>query len=104
MNLAGDGTLDYFFDQWVHGTDIPTLTVHPGVGSWQRQYQIAGSITQSGVRRIKKTFPLYLHFRRRPLGFLRLFWCRGPQHTKILPPKTLPKKPAACCHHPSNMF
>ena len=23
MNLAGDGKLDYFFNQWVYGTDIP---------------------------------------------------------------------------------
>ena len=26
MNLAGDGKLDYFFNQWVYGTDIPALT------------------------------------------------------------------------------
>ena len=26
LNLAGNGRLDYFFNQWVHGTDIPALT------------------------------------------------------------------------------
>ena len=50
MNLAGNGRLDYFFDQWVHGTHIPTLTsaldvTDAGAG----KYRIAGTITQEGV-------------------------------------------------------
>jgi hypothetical protein len=62
MNLAGDGTLDYFFDQWVYGTDIPTLaakleTTDIGGG----RYRIAGTITQSGVpAEFRTRIPIYL--------------------------------------------
>ena len=50
MNLAGDGKLDYFFNQWVYGTDIPTLGAKleaTDIGGGK--YQIAGTITQAGV-------------------------------------------------------
>ena len=50
MNLAGDGKLDYFFNQWVYGTDIPTLTSKleaTDIGGGK--YRIAGTITQAGV-------------------------------------------------------
>jgi hypothetical protein len=62
MNLAGDGRLDYFFNQWVYGTDIPTLTsaleaTELGGG----KYRIAGTITQAGVPAGFRTLvPIYL--------------------------------------------
>ncbi len=50
MDLSGDGTLNYFFDQWVYGTDIPrfesTLEVDD-IG--EHTYRISGSVTQSDV-------------------------------------------------------
>ena len=50
MNLAGDGKLDYFFNQWVYGTDIPTLGAKleaTDIGGGK--YRISGTITQAGV-------------------------------------------------------
>jgi aminopeptidase N len=50
MNLAGNGKLDYFFDQWVHGTAIPSLSSAIEITEIsQGKYRIAGTITQAGV-------------------------------------------------------
>lgn len=60
MDLTRDGKMDWFFDEWVYGTEIP---------SYQFQYQIAadgsisGRITQSGVSdKFIMRVPIYLDF------------------------------------------
>jgi hypothetical protein len=95
MNLAGDGKLDYFFDQWVHGTDIPTLTssiqaTDLGTG----RYQIAGSITQSGVPADFRTrVPIYIDFGDDRLGFLGSIALTGSTTQKLSVAANLPQKP-----------
>jgi aminopeptidase N len=50
MNLAGDGRLTWFFDQWVHGTHIPTLaSALEATDLGGNRYRIAGTIAQAGV-------------------------------------------------------
>ena len=50
MDIAGDGKMDWFFRQWVDGTEIPRITekleATPLEGG---QYRIRGSVTQEGV-------------------------------------------------------
>jgi hypothetical protein len=50
MNASRDGKMDWFFDQWVYGTDIPRyvadLKAEPADGG---QYHIHGSVSQQGV-------------------------------------------------------
>ena len=50
MDVAGDGKMDWFFRQWVDGTEIPRITqkleATPLEGG---QYRIRGSVTQAGV-------------------------------------------------------
>ncbi|MCA1636505.1 MAG: hypothetical protein LC802_23155 [Acidobacteria bacterium] len=59
MNLRGDGRMDWFFDQWVYGTEMP---------SYRFEYQINGDtllgrITQSGVSdNFKMLVPVYADF------------------------------------------
>jgi|SoiMethySBSTD1v2_1073268.scaffolds.fasta_scaffold00601_20 peptidase M1-like protein len=62
MDLAANGKLDYFFNQWVHGTDIPTLTSALEVTDiGGGKYKIAGTITQAGVPADFRTrVPIYL--------------------------------------------
>ena len=64
MNLAGDNKLDYFFNQWVYGTDIPTLGAKleaTDVGGGK--YRIPRTITQAGVPASFATrVPIYLDF------------------------------------------
>jgi hypothetical protein len=50
MNAAGDGKMDWFFQQWVDGTEIPRYRHKLAVASLGGdQYRITGSVTQEGV-------------------------------------------------------
>ncbi len=68
MDLDGNQRLDWFFNEWVYGTEIP---------SYRFEYQlspdgstISGRITQSGVSdNFKMLVPIYLDFGK---GFVRL--------------------------------
>jgi hypothetical protein len=95
MNLAGDGKLDYFFDQWVHGTDIPTLTSSiQATDLGNGKYQIAGSITQSGVPADFRTrVPIYIDFGDDRQGFLGSIAVTGSTTQKLSVTANLPQKP-----------
>ena len=64
LDLAGNGKLDYFFSQWVHGTDIPALTSALDVADLGAgKYRISGTITQAGVLpEFRTSVPIYLDF------------------------------------------
>ncbi|HEX8160863.1 MAG TPA: carboxypeptidase regulatory-like domain-containing protein [Pyrinomonadaceae bacterium] len=59
MDLDGTGRMDWFFNEWVYGTEIPT---------YKFEYQIdgntfSGRVTQSGVSDdFKMSVPVYLDF------------------------------------------
>lgn len=60
MDVDKNGTMNWFFDQWVYGTDVP---------AYKFEYQIAadgalsGKITQSGVsKNFVMVVPIYLDF------------------------------------------
>lgn len=64
MDLAGTGTMDYFFSEWVHGTEIPrfraALTARPTSSG---KYRINGTVSQEGVSQdFRVMLPLYLDF------------------------------------------
>ncbi len=67
MDLTGNKRMDWFFDQWVYGTEMP---------SYQFDYQIAndgalsGKITQSGVSpKFRMPVPVYVDYGK---GWVRL--------------------------------
>jgi hypothetical protein len=66
MDMDGNGRMDWFFDEWVYGTEIPT---------YKFEYQINGNsftgrITQSGVSdKFSMRVPVYLDFGK---GWVRL--------------------------------
>jgi hypothetical protein len=95
MNLAGDGTLDYFFNQWVYGTDIPTLTSKleaTDIGGGK--YRIAGTITQAGVSpEFRTRVPIYLDLGNDRLGRLGSIQVAGSNAVKISVEVALPQKP-----------
>lgn len=64
LNATGDGTMDWFFDQWVHGSEIPrlthTLTVQKaGKGRYRLTGKVAMSEVSAGFRAL---VPIYLDF------------------------------------------
>jgi len=95
MNLTRDGRLDYFFEQWVHGTDIPTLTSALQVADiGGGKYRVSGTITQAGVPATFHTLvPVYLDFgdeRFQKLGMVHLTGSATQNLSVDLP---LPQKP-----------
>jgi len=95
MNLAGDGTLDYFFKQWVYGTDIPTLTSSlEAADSGGGKYRITGTITQAGVPADFRTrVPIYLDFGNDKTARLGTLALTGATTTKVNVEVALPQKP-----------
>jgi hypothetical protein len=77
MNAAGDHRMDWFFDQWVHGTEVPkfssTLEVTPATAG---VYRIRGEVTQSEVSGdFRSLVPIYADFGRGrliPVATLRM--------------------------------
>jgi aminopeptidase N len=95
MNLAGNGTLDYFFDQWVYGTDIPTLgskleAADIGGG----RYRISGTITQADVPAGFRTrVPIYLDLGNDRIPRLGSVAVTGATTVKVNVEVGLPQKP-----------
>jgi hypothetical protein len=64
MNLDGNGRMDWFFNQWVYGTEVPRYrldyTLTPGS---EGKVILKGTITQSEVSpNFKMLVPIYLDF------------------------------------------
>lgn len=63
MDAKRDGKMDYFFDQWVRGTDIPRLKSALQAEPANGKYRIHGTITQEGVPPDFITLvPVYIDF------------------------------------------
>ena len=64
MNLGRNGKLDWFFQQWVYGTEVPTYNftwdVKKGEG---KNYAVSFELTQSGVSpNFAMGVPVYIDF------------------------------------------
>ena len=62
MNLDGNGKMDWFFNQWVYGTEMPSYELNyrltPIEGG---KAQLKGSVSQSGISdNFKMMMPIYL--------------------------------------------
>ncbi len=95
MNLAGDGKLDYFFNQWVYGTDIPTLGAKlEAADAGGGKYRITGTITQAGVpAEFRSRVPIYLDFGGERLPRLGSVAITGATTVKVNVEVSLPQKP-----------
>jgi Carboxypeptidase regulatory-like domain/Peptidase family M1 domain len=61
MDLDGNGRLDWFFNDWVYGTEIPSYRFEYQLGA--DGASLSGQITQSGVsKNFKMMVPIYLDF------------------------------------------
>jgi aminopeptidase N len=49
MDVRGEGNLDWFFDQWVFGTGIPTYSLEQKTEASGNGFVIEGRIRQEGV-------------------------------------------------------
>ena len=70
MNIDGNGKLDWFFDQWVYGTEIPSYRLTYKVSSAGGKSVLNGTLTQSGVSdTFRVPVPIYLDLGRGPVYF-----------------------------------
>ena len=60
MDIDKNGRMDWFFDQWVYGTEVPAYRFEYKIGA---DNSLSGRITQSGVSdRFVMIVPIYLDF------------------------------------------
>lgn len=63
MDVDKNGKMDWFFDQWVYGTEVPAYKLEYSVNNDGGKTTLSGKITQSGVSdNFAMVVPLYLDF------------------------------------------
>jgi hypothetical protein len=95
VKMTSDGKMDWFFHQWVYGTDIPKLEsklTFQDVGGGK--YKISGTITQSEVPEgFAAAVPIYVHFDKTSYVKLGSTVLVGSQTKPVEFEIGLPKKP-----------
>jgi hypothetical protein len=92
MNLTGDGRLDWFFREWVYGTDLPKYKFDYTIEPKDGKFLLNGRLTQSEVSaNFAMLIPLYAEFDNVGLARIGLITAIGNQSgdVKVL----LPQKP-----------
>jgi len=96
LNLDGNGRMDWFFNEWVYGTEMPSYRFEYQLGAGGTS--LSGRITQSGVSdNFKMLVPLYVDFGK---GWIKLGGARMIGNTSVeLKDVKLPQpaKRAAVC-------
>jgi peptidase M1-like protein len=95
MNATSDGKMDWFFRQWVYGTEIPRLRekseIHPEADG---RYRITGSLSQEGVSPDFRTLVhLYVELDKGSLAHLGIVPIVGSTTQPLNALVSLPKKP-----------
>jgi hypothetical protein len=63
LDATSDGKMNWFFDQWVYGTEIPRLTADLSLAPEGDAWHITGKIAQQGVSKdFRVLVPLYVEF------------------------------------------
>jgi hypothetical protein len=95
VRLTNDGKMNWFFDQWVYGTDIPKHVAKfdvKDVGGGK--YKVTGSVTQSEVPEgFVSVVPIYVHFDKTSFVKLAHVVMIGSQTKPVDFEIPLPKKP-----------
>ncbi|MGD9561807.1 MAG: M1 family metallopeptidase [Pyrinomonadaceae bacterium] len=68
MDLRGTKTMDWFFDSWVYGTDIPSYQLTWSTANLEGKTALNAKLTQSDVSEdFSASVPLYLDFGKGPI-------------------------------------
>ena len=63
MDLDKNSRMDWFFDQWVYGSDLPAYRLDYRIGSADGKATLTMSVTQSGVsENFRMLVPFYADF------------------------------------------
>jgi hypothetical protein len=95
MNATGDGTMNWFFQQWVYGTEIPRYTQDlklEKVGD--DRWRVSGTVTQEGVSEgFRALLPLYFDFGKGDLARFGMVAMVGSASKPVDATLTVPRKP-----------
>ena len=95
VTSTGDGKMDWFFNQWVYGTEVPRykqdLKVAEGEGG---KYRISGTVTQEGVSKdFRARVPIYVEFSKTESARVGMLPLVGETTVPLDVQIALPKKP-----------
>ena len=95
MDLTRNGRMDWYFDEWVYGTEMPSYKFDYQIG---KDGSLSGKITQSGVsNRFAMLVPLYVDYGK---GWVKLGMAAMAGNTSLDIPSMklpgMPKKAAIC--------
>jgi aminopeptidase N len=63
MNVTGNNKMDWFFSEWVYGTDVPRYTLDYNVAPQDGKFLLTAKLTQSEVtERFAMVVPIYIEF------------------------------------------
>jgi hypothetical protein len=95
MDLAGDHKMDWFFRQWIDGTEIPRYVARVDVRpAGNDEYAISGTVSQADVSPEFRGFlPLYVELAKGNLMRLAVVRLTGPESVPIDTKLRLPAKP-----------
>ncbi|HEX3582176.1 MAG TPA: M1 family aminopeptidase [Thermoanaerobaculia bacterium] len=95
MKITRDGSIDYFFKQWVYGTDAPKLTSDLKItDAGGGKYHVSGTIAQSEVPNDFATIvPIYVTFDKGAFAMLGNTVLIGSQSKAMNVDVPLPRKP-----------
>jgi len=94
LDLAGDGRMDWFFRQWVDGTEIPRYQSKLEVAKNGDQYRIQGTISQDGVSEdFRSLGHVYVEFPKGETGHLGAVRLTGKQTLPVDVTVKLPREP-----------
>ena len=97
MNATQDGKMDWFFDQWIHGTELPyfesNLVVEKAGGG---KYRIHGTVSQQRVSEGFTTLvPVYVDLGKGHVGMIGRLPFQGEASRNLDTTLALPGKPKA---------
>jgi Peptidase family M1 domain len=96
MNAGGNGRMDWFFRQWVYGTDVPHYAADLHLESAGAEVRIKGKIAQEGVADdFRALVPIYLLFDRGQFVRVGLLPMTGRVSLPVDVALKPPKKPRA---------
>lgn len=95
MDLDGNGKMDWFFQQWLHGTKIPHYKLNYRVEpAGNGKFTLSGTVTQSKVDdSFKMRVPIYAVFKDNKLFRFASVVLKGNSTSPEFKVKNLPRKP-----------
>ncbi len=95
LNATSNGKMDWFFDQWVYGTEIPRYDVNLNITkAGKGKFRIEGSVSQSGVSdSFLAMVPLYLDLGKGQLARIAKAPFKGTTTQQLELTVELPRKP-----------